>query len=149
MWSAGAHLVVRDPALGRQHECVCLLVTGFISFDYFFLVSASDGRMDMMCASLRLRPSQFTSPFESRTSPPLCFGVPGSCLRAHSPHGSNLLVRPGFLMLYQDRRLLSWRLWPLRRCRMLSARSAGAPTSCRLQRRFAPSLAEISCNPLR
>ena len=70
MWSAGAHLVVRDPALGRQHEGVCLLVTGFISFDYFFLVSASDGRMDMMCAFpgtaaiavyLTLRESHFSS----------------------------------------------------------------------------------------
>jgi hypothetical protein len=81
----------------RQHEGVWLLLTGFISFDYFFLVSASDGRMDMMCASLRLRPSRFTSPFESRTSPASVLeSLPGSCLRAHSPHGSHLLVRPGF-----------------------------------------------------
>jgi hypothetical protein len=96
---------------GGNSEPLSLVVTGFIGLGYFFLISASFGRMDMMCLALGtaglasycvLRPSHLN----------LALFV-SNCLVAASglthPVGIMYFCGLAFLVLSQDAKRLRWR----------------------------------------
>jgi len=85
------------------------VVTGLVSIDYFFLLGASQGRMDMMCAALGIAAIAAYLKLRKHSFQSAIFW--GHALATMSilthPVGVTYWLGLGFLILYFDRRLLS------------------------------------------
>jgi 4-amino-4-deoxy-L-arabinose transferase-like glycosyltransferase len=109
---ASWYVIVRR--LGGSRELAALTLF-FIGIDYAFVNSASDGRMDMMCASLGfLAMAVYLALRET--------GFPWAVLLSHTaaalsvfthPNGALASVSLLFMMFYLDRKRFSWTVLPL------------------------------------
>lgn len=109
---AAWYVIVRR--LGGSRELATLTLF-FIGIDYAFVNSASDGRMDMMCASLGfLAMAVYLALHEARFLCAVLLSHAAAALSVFThPNGALASVSLLFMMFYLDRKRLSWTVLPL------------------------------------
>jgi 4-amino-4-deoxy-L-arabinose transferase-like glycosyltransferase len=92
-----------------------LAVTAFVSTDYFFLLSASDGRMDMMCTALGTTAIAAYMVLREKSLPWALIASHTLIVASGLTHPTGIIYFCGlvFLTLYYDRARLRMNLLPL------------------------------------
>jgi 4-amino-4-deoxy-L-arabinose transferase-like glycosyltransferase len=124
LWGLGAlaawYVIVRRLGGSRQLATLTLL---FVGVDYSFVDAASDGRMDMMCAALGfIAMAIYLALRESRFLPAVLLSHTAAALGLFThPNGMFAAVALVFMVLYLDRKRLSWAVAPLTAAPYLAA----------------------------